>query len=100
MASCGVVRYLGKVPSGRDVNPIWKLHAPATSPSDYPVFKGQTTDATMGRVCSVLLRDFDESLILVPVEGFRGRYGFTGLNPYFAIGGPGVVRGLHTDAAP
>ena len=93
-ASCGVVRYFGKMPSGRDVNPIWKLHAPTTSPSDYPVFKGRTEDATVGRVCSVLLKDFDESLVLVPVEGFRGRYGLSGLIPYFAIGDPRVIRGL------
>ena len=63
-AQCGVVRNLREVSSGGSIYPIRKLHSTSSSLCDYPILVSRTKDTAIPRVCSVLLKDFYQGVVL------------------------------------
>ena len=62
-----MVRNLGEVSSGSST-----LHTSTTSLGDYPIFKRRTEDSAVRGACSVLLEDFNQCFVSVPLQDVRG----------------------------
>ena len=63
-AQSGVVRNLRDVSSDGSIYPKRELHSTSSSLCDYPILVSRTKDTAMRRVCSVLLKDFYQGVVL------------------------------------